>query len=236
MTISEETMRARRLFSARLEAKLKEYDIKQNELAKILNISESTVGKWILGKSMPRTMGLIQQIADYFHVGKSYFLEESPSPRPSKQDATPLPPADGLPVIPIDDRNFRVPVVGRVAAGQPIVADEEIIGYEYIDNKYSKDGHEYFGLRIVGKSMEPTIMDGDIVIVRRQDYVENGEIAIVLIDGEEATAKEVKESPEGITLIGHNAAVYTPHFYSAREVQDLPVQVIGRVVQLVRRF
>ncbi|WP_308546031.1 S24 family peptidase [uncultured Selenomonas sp.] len=139
-------------------------------------------------------------------------------------------------MISIDARTFRVPIVGRVAAGRPIVADEEIIGYEYIDNKYSKDGHEYFGLRIVGKSMEPTIMDGDIVIVRRQNYVENGEIAIVLIDGEEATAKEVKESADGITLIGHNTAVYTPHFYSAQEVKNLPVQIIGRVVQSIRKF
>ena len=139
-------------------------------------------------------------------------------------------------MVPIDARTFRVPIVGRVAAGRPIVADEEIIGYEYIDNKYSKDGHEYFGLRIVGKSMEPTIMDGDIVIVRRQNYVENGEIAIVLIDGEEATAKEIKESADGITLIGHNAAVYTPHFYSAQEVKNLPVQIIGRVVQSIRKF
>ncbi|WP_278743190.1 LexA family protein [Mitsuokella jalaludinii] len=139
-------------------------------------------------------------------------------------------------MVSIDAHTFRVPIVGRVAAGRPIVADEEIVGYEYIDKKYSKDGHEYFGLRIVGKSMEPTIMDGDIVIVRRQNYVENGEIAIVLIDGEEATAKEVKESADGITLIGHNTAVYTPHFYSAQEVKNLPVQIIGRVVQSIRKF
>ena len=67
-------------------------------------------------------------------------------------------------------------------------------------------------------------------------HVENGEIAIVLIDGEEATAKEVKESADGITLIGHNTAVYTPHFYSAQEVKNLPVQIIGRVVQSIRKF
>ncbi len=84
--------------------------------------------------------------------------------------------------------------------------------------------------------MEPRIQEGDVVIVRRQNYVENGEIAIVLIDGEEATAKEVKESADGITLIGHNTAVYTPHFYSAQEVKNLPVQIIGRVVQSIRKF
>lgn len=95
---------------------------------------------------------------------------------------------------------------------------------------------KFFALRVCGHSMEPRIQEGDVVIVRRQNYVENGEIAIVLIDGEEATAKEVKESADGITLIGHNAAVYTPHFYSAQEVKNLPVQIIGRVVQSIRKF
>lgn len=197
----------------------------QRDIANEVGATEATVSRWESGHIDNMRRDKIASLAKALRISPMQLISDEPSP-----------PADGLPVIPIDDRTFRVPVVGRVAAGQPIVADEEIIGYEYIDNKYSKDGHEYFGLRIVGKSMEPTIMDGDIVIVRRQDYIENGQIGIILIDGECATAKEVKESPEGITLIGHNAAVYTPHFYSAREVQDLPVQVIGRVVQLVRRF
>ena len=79
MVISEETLKARALFSNRLETLLKERDMNQNELAKILDVSESTVGKWVLGKSMPRTMGLVQKIADHFGVGKSYFLEPSSS-------------------------------------------------------------------------------------------------------------------------------------------------------------
>lgn len=78
MAISKETIKARELFSKRLSILLREHDINQNELAKILNVSESTVGKWILGKSMPRTMGVIQNIADKFGVGKSFLLEETP--------------------------------------------------------------------------------------------------------------------------------------------------------------
>lgn len=229
--------------SERLTLALKLRNMKAVDLHDKTGIGKSSISQYMTGVVKPKQdriylMAKALDVDELWLMGHNVPMERRPipSPRPSKQDATPLPPAGGLPVIPIDDRNFRVPVVGRVAAGQPIIADEEIIGYEYIDDKYAHDGYTYFGLRIEGKSMEPTIMDGDIVIVRRQNYVENGEIAIVLIDGEEATAKEVKESADGITLIGHNAAVYTPHFYSAREVQDLPVQVIGRVVQLVRRF
>lgn len=203
-----------------------ELGITQKEVADFVGVSEATVSRW--------ESGHIDNMRRDRIAALSKILRMSPLAIMGIDDtdlSTRLPN-----MISIDARTFRVPIVGRVAAGRPIVADEEIIGYEYIDNKYSKDGHEYFGLRIVGKSMEPTIMDGDIVIVRRQNYVENGEIAIVLIDGEEATAKEVKESADGITLIGHNAAVYTPHFYSAQEVKNLPVQIIGRVIQSIRKF
>ena len=78
MVISEETLRARVLFGQRLNKLLRSRDMNQNELAKILDVSESTVGKWVLGKSMPRTMGLVQKIADYFGVGKSFLLESAP--------------------------------------------------------------------------------------------------------------------------------------------------------------
>lgn len=202
-----------------------ELGITQKEVADFVGVSEATVSRW--------ESGHIDNMRRDRIAALSKILRMSPLAIMGIDDDL----SSRLPnMVSVEARTFRVPIVGRVAAGRPIVADEEIVGYEYIDNKYSKDGHEYFGLRIVGKSMEPTIMDGDIVIVRRQNYVENGEIAIVLIDGEEATAKEVKESADGITLIGHNTAVYTPHFYSAQEVKNLPVQIIGRVVQSIRKF
>lgn len=86
MVISEETLKARALFSQRLGILLNKYDMKQNELATFLGVSESTVGKWILGKSMPRTMGLVQKIADHFGVGKSYLLENDNSSSPSSDN------------------------------------------------------------------------------------------------------------------------------------------------------
>jgi repressor LexA len=203
-----------------------ELGITQKEVADFVGVSEATVSRWESGHIDNMRRDRIAALSKILRLSPLAIMGIDDTDLSSR-----------LPnMVPIDARTFRVPIVGRVAAGRPIVADEEIVGYEYIDNKYSKDGHEYFGLRIVGKSMEPTIMDGDIVIVRRQNYVENGEIAIVLIDGEEATAKEVKESADGITLIGHNTAVYTPHFYSAQEVKNLPVQIIGRVVQSIRKF
>lgn len=207
-----------------------ERGMSQDELARLVGFkSRSSINKIEMGVN-DITQSKLVAIANALRVTPSELMGDD------KDVAAPDDLAARIPnMIPVNN-TFRIPVVGRVAAGKPIIADEEIIGHEYIDEKYARDGHDYFGLRIVGKSMEPTIMDGDIVIVRRQNYVENGDIAIVLIDGEEATAKEVKESEDGITLIGHNAAVYTPHFYSAQEVKNLPVQIIGRVIQSIRKF
>ena len=80
--------------------------------------------------------------------------------------------------------------------------------------------------------MEPRMMEGDVVIVRRQDDVDSGDVAIVLVNGDEATVKRVKKQEEGITLIATNTSVYEPHFYSNKEIAELPVRILGRVVEL----
>lgn len=91
---------------------------------------------------------------------------------------------------PIDFKNLkRIPILGRIAAGVPIYAEENIEGYTYTD---LNGGHEYFGLRVRGDSMDAAgIKDGYVVIVRRQDIVDNGQIAVCLIDGEEATHETI---------------------------------------------
>lgn len=127
-------------------------------------------------------------------------------------------------------KGVRIPILGRVVAGIPLEAITDIEGYEEITPKMASLG-EYFALRIKGHSMEPRIEDGEIVIVKQQEDVECGDVAIVLVNGDEATCKQVKKSPDGITLIGFNPVVYPPHFYSNKEIEELPVRVIGRVVE-----
>lgn len=196
--------------------------IDRKEFCQRLGFKYSTVTDWLNAEKYPR-IDKIELMANFFNISKADLVE---------------PPATSPPpnAIPMNQYTYKIPLLGRVAAGEPIYADEHIESYEYIDSRYKDDGNEYFALRIDGQSMEPTIMDGDIVIVRQQSFAENGQIAIVLIDGEDATAKEVKEGPEGITLIGHNTSVYTPHHYTPREVMELPVQVIGKVIEIRRRI
>lgn len=200
-----------KLFSERLQRLLKERELTQNDLSKILNVSESTVGKWILQKAFPR-MGIIQKLAEYFNVPKSYFIEFKTS-EPHKA--------------------VRIPILGRVVAGIPLDAIEDILGYEEIRPELAATG-KFYALKVKGESMEPKIEDGDVVIVKAQATVDSGDIAIVLVNGNEATCKQVKKSKEGIMLIGFNTTVYSPHFYSNEDIQDLPVHIIGKVIELRR--
>lgn len=199
--------------------------ISRKEFCKRLGFAYSTVTDWLNAEKYPR-IDKIEMMANFFGVSKADLVE------PHTADHTRAQP----PALKVTHYTYRIPVVGRVAAGQPILAQEEIIDYEYIDERLHKGGDQYFGLVVKGSSMEPTIHDGDTIIVRVQKSVENGQIAVVLVDGEDATVKEVKESEDGLTLIGHNVAVYAPHFYSREEVERLPVRIIGRVIQSISKF
>ncbi len=128
----------------------------------------------------------------------------------------------------------RIPVYGSVAAGYPITAVTDIDDWEEIDQSLAATG-EFAALRIRGDSMEPKISNGDVVIVRLQPTAETGDIAIVIINGEEATCKRIKRTPQGIMLISNNPA-YEPMFYSNREIRELPVRVWGKVVELRAKF
>lgn len=125
----------------------------------------------------------------------------------------------------------RIPVLGRVAAGIPIEAVQDIEDYEDIPASWG-DPREYFALKIQGHSMEPRIWDGDTVIVQKLSDADSDSVVVVLVDGEEATVKQIKKSEDGMTLIGWNPAVYPPKFYTWAEVEKLPVQILGIVKEV----
>ncbi len=135
-----------------------------------------------------------------------------------------------IPASPPRVKGVRIPILGKVVAGIPLEAIEDIEGYEEITPAMAAKG-EYFALHVKGDSMTPSLRDGDTVIVRKQDYIESGETAIVLVNGDEATVKRVKYQENGVILIGENPTVYPPHFYTKEEIESLPVRIIGKVVE-----
>lgn len=80
------------------------------------------------------------------------------------------------------------------------------------------------------------VTEGDIIVVRQQPDVETNEIAVVLVNGDEGTVKRIKKEYHGIFLIGDNAMAFSPKFYSNKEIRDLPVKIIGKVIELRRSF
>lgn len=123
-----------------------------------------------------------------------------------------------------------IPVYSRVAAGIPLEASGEIVDAEEIPVALAKTG-DFFGLKVQGNSMEPKISDGDTVIVRKQSDAENGDLVVVMVNGSDATLKRLKKLANGIMLISSNPA-YDPIVYTADEVKTLPVQIVGKVVEL----
>ena len=214
------------MFKIKLKELRENKGMSQAEFAADFGVTQSAVGNWESGSRKPN-IDKIKKIADYFNVPVSVLIDDEGNVKKSKTPTSP------------ESRATRIPVYGYVAAGIPIEAIDNFDStdpddWEEIDEHMSKDG-DYFALRIKGDSMEPKMSSGDVVIVRKQPDAESGDIAIVCINGEEATCKKIKKTPEGIMLISLNPA-YEPMFYSKKQVEELPLTILGRVVELRAKF
>ena len=124
-------------------------------------------------------------------------------------------------------------VYGTIPAGMPIECIEDIIDTEEISVDMLKGGKEYFGLRVKGNSMEPEYLDGDTLILLKQEDCENGDDCVVMVNGQEGTFKRVFKNENGIILQPLNSA-YDPVPYTNKEIEELPVRILG-VVEEIRR-
>lgn len=183
-----------------------EYGWKQYELAQKMDLNPAALNKIENGKRSIKEEE-ISKVAQIFGISTDTLLGVN-TPRPGN----------------------RIPILGTVVAGQPAYAAENIVGWEEVTDKMSMQG-KLFALKVKGSSMEPEFKEGDIVIVREQPDIESGDIAVVLINGDEATLKKVKKDPNGLFLYAFNQAVYEPHFYSNNDIETLPVRIVGRVIE-----
>lgn len=131
-------------------------------------------------------------------------------------------------------KGIKINVLGEVTAGIPMDAIQNIVDTEEISEELAITG-EFFALKIKGDSMEPKISKGDIVIVRKQDDAESGDVVIVLINGDDATCKRLRKYRDGIELVSTNPG-YPPMFFSDDEIISKPVRIIGKVVELRAKF
>lgn len=172
-------------------------------------VSRGCIQNWCTGKYQP-TQSSLQKVADYLEVSIAYLSGESDDPTAPK--------------------GVSIPVLGYVAAGIPISAIEDVLDYEEISKDMANKG-EFFGLKIKGDSMFPRIIEGDVVIVKVQNYADNGDIVIAQVNGDEATCKKIIMTPTGMTLQPLNPQ-YKAIEYTMQDVMRLPVRIIGKVVEL----
>lgn len=189
--------------------------ISQAALGELVSVSQQTVGKWEKDVAEPDGETL-NKLADYFEVSVDYLLgreEKAPS---------------------AERKGKLINVYGEIAAGIPIEAVEDIFDQEEISLDMAAHG-EYIALKVKGSSMEPRIMDGDVVIIRLQDEVQNDEIAAVFVNGNTVTLKRVKKENDGLWLIPTNSA-YSPMYYSKKECIELPIRILGKLVEVRQKY
>lgn len=205
----------KKVFGRNLSRLLEEHHETQAELAEKMHVAPSSVSGWCTGTKMPR-MNKVEWLASHFNVSRSELIEDSSASSNSL-------PADAYPYNP----THRIPILGRISAGLPLYAEEQIEGWTYTELNH---GGEYFALRVQGDSMTAArINDGDLLIIRRQDIVENGEIAVVMVGDDEATVKCFYRDKNIVTLMpqSYNPA-HKPQIYDIRETS---IHILGKLVQ-----
>lgn len=204
-----------------LSQRRKELNLTMKQVADKVGVSEGTISRWESGKIADMRRDKIMAYAQALNISPAVIMgwDDVASPSNAKKNSR---------------LGKRVPVLGRVAAGIPIDAIEDILDWEDISEDMSKTG-EFFGLRIKGDSMEPRIVEGDTVIVRSQSDADSGDVVIVQVNGDQATCKRLAKYASGISLISFNPA-YAPMNFTNEEIDALPVTIIGKVVENRQKY
>lgn len=197
-----------------LSERRKELGLTQKEVADAVGVAEATVSRWESGEIANMRRDRISALAKILKCSADFIMT-------GNQNEPTVPPGfDPLPEM------ATVPLVGRIACGQPITAEENLEGYVSIPAEW----HATFTLMCKGDSMEPTIHDGDLVAIRKDVEVENGEIAAVRIE-DEATLKHVYLHADYIELRPENPA-YSSIIRRKEEMNDVTIE--GKAVGLCR--
>ena len=198
---------------AKLHDLRKQNNMTLEEVGNAVGVGKSTVRKWETGEIANMRRDKISKLAEALHTTPAYLMGWDES---------------------LSVAAVRVPVLGKVAAGIPITAVENIIDYEEIPSSMAETG-EYVALQIKGSSMEPRMFEGDVVIVKVQPSVDSGDVAVVIVNGNEATVKKVQLRPDGIVLQPFNSA-YDPMFYTNEDIESVPVRIFGKVVECRQKY
>ncbi|XJZ60271.1 LexA family protein [Lactobacillus delbrueckii subsp. bulgaricus] len=206
----------RKIIAVNLNSLLSKKSAKKIEISKRTNIPPSTLTGYFNGARLPNPEN-VDKLADFFRVD------------PGDIDPRFVTLPENLTTVD-QSKLVKIPMIGHIACGEPITADQNVEGYitEYFPD--SVDPDSIFALICEGDSMEPYIMDGDIAYIRQQPEVEDGEIAAVLVDGDtRATLKRVKKVGDQVFLLPDNPR-YSPIVLD----KNHPGKIIGKMIKMSR--
>lgn len=199
--------------SERIQERMKALNLKQTDLVTRTGISKGALSSYISGRYVPKQNN-IYLISKALNVSEAWLMGADVPMSPNKNNK----------------HGVTINVLGRVAAGLPIEAIENIIDTEEISEQLASTG-EFFGLQIHGDSMEPRMYENDVVIVRKQEDAESGDIVIAMVNGNDATCKRLMKYAGSIALLSLNPK-YEPMVFSEKEIEEKPVRIIGKVIEL----
>ena len=206
-----------------LKQRRKELGLTMKEVAKAVGVSEPTVSRWEsgnianMGREKINALSKDLQLSPTEIMGIDDKTENQPTPELTPVEYNPT---------------HRIPVLGRISAGLPLYAEENIEEYIYTE---LNGGNEYFGLRVEGDSMNAArICENDIIIVRQQEQVEDGEIAVVMVGDQNATVKRFHREGRNVFLTPQS---YNPvHKVQVYDLKETNIRIVGKVVQVVYRM
>lgn len=211
-------------FSNRLNTALKIRDMKPIELSEKTGIDKSKISSYMSGRYKAKQDG-VYLLAHALNVNEAWLMGlDVPMERELNTKKDEL----GNSVVPIN-------ILGTVKAGYNYLAQENIIGTIDVEKSLVGNGKDYFALKVKGDSMFPVLVEDDIVIIKKQDDFENGDIVVAIINGDEATIKKGKKSDNSILLQPLNTN-YEPLIFTYDEMKSIPVTIVGIVKQLKREF
>lgn len=208
-------------FGSRLQKAMNIRNIKASELSEKANIPKSAISQYLSGLYEAKQKSIFK-LANVLNVSEAWLMGlDVPMEKDVKLDEL------GNPVV-------EVPILGTVKAGYDYLAQENWIGTVDVDKKLAESG-ELFALKIKGDSMSPILIEDDIVIIKKQEDFENGDLVVAIVNGDEATIKKGKKSDSSILLQPLNPS-YEPLIFTYDEVKSIPVTIVGIVKQLKREF
>lgn len=225
-------------FANRLKMALEYNNMKPVELANKTHINKSLISNYLSGafKAKQDKLDIIARtlnVSEAWLMGYDVDMDREWFPD-SKEDLTNIT-IDNARYIETTTKTVKIPILGKVPAGVPIEAIEDIIGYEEIPASMLRGGNNYFSLKIDGDSMYPDYKTGDILIIKQQNDCNSGDDCIVMVNGDDATFKRVVKQEKSIILKPLNNE-YEPYYFDEYEIMTKPVKIIGVAVEVRRKL